>query len=181
MPRGMRCGMRGCCVRRRCCVRRGWTCGRCCVRRGRCRGACGRSRRMGQGPVCKLTSRGSGRGGGGTIESGPFPNRSTREARCAWVEVRRNPAARMLENAAIVAAKMAMVEHGAAARKVGGMVIEDGAAVPVRRPGVETPAVVSKQSDGNAYSGKSESQTYGQAKRRRSYIKAPPGRNPSAV
>jgi hypothetical protein len=63
----------------------------------------------------------------------------------------------MFENAAIVAAKVAMVEHGAAARKVGGMVIEHGAAVPVGRPGVETPAVVSKQPDGNADSGKSQS------------------------
>src|SRR5580698_4541597 len=135
-----------------------------------------------QGPVCKLTSRGSGRrAGGGTIESGPIPNRSTREACCARMEVSRNPAARMLENAAIVAAKVAMVEHRGAARKIGGMVIEHGAAVPVGGPGVETPAVVSKQSDRNADGGKSESQTYGQAKRWRSHIKTTPGRNPSAV
>jgi hypothetical protein len=67
----------------------------------------------------------------------------------------------MLENAAIVAAEMAVIIYRGAPRKIGGVVVEHRTASPVRRPAVESPAVVGKQPNGNANCGKSKSQTDG--------------------
>ena len=82
-------------------------------------GASGRGRRMlqRQRTVYRFTSRGSGRRGCGAIEPRPLPGRSPRIAlaRRAWVEVRWNASALMLENAAVVAAKVAVIVYGGAA------------------------------------------------------------------
>src|ERR1700689_5070022 len=95
------------------------------------------------------------------VEPCPIPSRSPGKAfaRRPWMEVRWNASAGMFEDAAVVAAKIAVIVYGGAARIVGGVIIEHGTAAPIGRPTVKAPAVVRKQPDGNADSRKSESQT----------------------
>ena len=87
----------------------------------------------------------------------------------------------MLEHAAIVPAKVAAIDYRSAVRNVGVVVIDHHSATPIRLPIVIAPAIVAKQSQGNADGGKSDSDTYRKTYRRRRYIKASIGRNPPTV
>src|SRR3984885_3526811 len=115
------------------------------------------------------------------VEPWSIPSRSPGKAfaRRPWMEVRWNASAGMLEDAAVVAAKIAVIVHAGAARIVGGVIIEHGTAAPIGRPTVKTPSVVGKQPDGNADRGKSKSETDRETHWRWTDVKARVGRNPA--
>jgi len=143
---------------------------------------------QGQRPICKLTASGSGCGGGRwtiepprgwTIEGSwrrpslvRTPCEASRLTRYRGTEVGWNARPRMLENTAIVSAKVAAIVYRPAVGNVRIVVVRYDTAAPVWRPGVITPAVVSKQSNRDADGGKSDPETERYSEGWRSHIKA---------
>ena len=78
----------------------------------------------------------------------------------------------MLENTAIVSAKVAAIVYRPAVGNVRIVVVRYDTAAPVWHPGVITPAVVSKQSNRDADGGKSDPETERYSEGWRSHIKA---------